>query len=108
MPYFEKRGDNYRIVFHLGGKRYRHALKTSDVMLIEQRALHIPEGADVVNFILSGGQVAKPPAVEPAPESVKAKSITFQQLRTNTSKRCPLEPSRKTRSKRSRCTCGIL
>ena len=30
MPYIEKRGENYRIVFHLAGKRYRHALKTSD------------------------------------------------------------------------------
>ena len=57
MSYFEKRGDNYRIVFHLNGKRYRHALKTNEesvarsvvggvertIMLIEQRALHIPE-----------------------------------------------------------------
>ena len=95
MPYFEKRGENYRIVFHLDGKRYRHALKTSDeavarsvvggvertIMLIEQRALQIPEGADVMSFILSGGQAAKPVAVEPATESAKAKPITLEQLR---------------------------
>ena len=30
MPYIEKRGDSFRIVFHLDGKRYRHALKTSE------------------------------------------------------------------------------
>ena len=95
MPYFEKRGENYRIVFHLDGKRYRHALKTSDesvarsvvggvertIMLIEQRALQIPEGADLMTFILSGGQAAKPVAVEPATESTKAKPITLEQLR---------------------------
>jgi hypothetical protein len=64
--------------FHLAGKRYRHALKTSDesvtnsviggvertIMLIEQQALQIPEGADVGAFILSGGQVAKPLVAE--------------------------------------------
>jgi hypothetical protein len=58
MPYFEKRGDKYRIVFHLSGKRYRHTLITDKesvarsvvgsvehtIMLIEQRALQIPDG----------------------------------------------------------------
>ena len=95
MPYIEKRGDNYRIVFHLAGKRYRHALKTSDesvahsviggvertIMLIEQRALQIPDGADVGSFILSGGQVAKPLAEEPVSEPAKIKSVTLEQLR---------------------------
>jgi hypothetical protein len=95
MPYFEKRGDNYRVVFHLDGKRYRHALKTSDesvarsvvggvertIMLIEQRALQIPEGADVMAFILSGGQVAKPRIAEPTTELPNVKPITLEQLR---------------------------
>ena len=78
MAYVEKRGDNFRIVFHLGGQRYRHALTTCDVsvaksvvggvertiMLIEQCALHIPQGVDVMTFILSGGQTAKSSAAE--------------------------------------------
>jgi hypothetical protein len=96
MPYIEKRGGNYRIVFHLAGKRYRHALKTSDesvansviggvertIMLIEQRALQIPEGADVGAFILSGGQVAKPLIAEPPDEEpAKLQPVTLEQLR---------------------------
>jgi len=95
MPYVEKRGENYRIVFHLAGKRYRHALKTSDesiansviggvertIMLIEQRALQIPEGADVGAFILSGGQVAKPMSAENRDEPAKLQLVTLEQLR---------------------------
>jgi integrase len=96
MAYIEKRGDNFRIVFHLRGKRYRHALRTSDesvaksvvggvertIMLVEQRALQIPEGADVITFILSAGQTAKTLArAEPAREPTKVETITLEQLR---------------------------
>jgi hypothetical protein len=48
------------------------------IMLIEQRALQIPEGTDVMTFILSGGQAAKPVAAEPAAESTKAKPIVAE------------------------------
>lgn len=30
MAFAEKRGDWYRVVFRLGGKRYRHNLKTEE------------------------------------------------------------------------------
>jgi len=90
MPYIEKRGGNFRVVFHLGGKRYRHTLKTKEeriaksvvggvertIMLIEQRALRIPEDCDVGEFVLSGGQVKATAAL---PEA--AKEISLGELR---------------------------
>lgn len=75
MAVAEKRGDWYWIDCRFGGKRYRQPLKTQDstiaenvaggvkraLMLLEQKALQIPEGADVASFILSGGRAVKPP-----------------------------------------------
>src|SRR5437762_10910375 len=75
MAFAEKRGDWFRIVFRFGGTRYRHTLKTNDaevadsvaggvkrtLMLLEQRALRIPEGGDVLSFVLSGGQILNAP-----------------------------------------------
>lgn len=75
MAFAEKRGEWYRIVFRLNGKRYRQTLDTDDptiadsavcgvkrtLMLLEQKALRIPEGADVLTFVLSGGQINEAP-----------------------------------------------
>ncbi len=75
MAFAEKRGEWYRIVFRYNGKRYRQTLDTEDptvadsavcgvkrtLMLLEQKALHIPAGADVLSFILSGGQITEAP-----------------------------------------------
>src|SRR5436190_897522 len=70
MAFVEKRGEWYRVVFRHAGKRYTHTLKTKaqdvadgilggvqkTLMLLDQRVLHLPEGADVLAFVLSGGQ----------------------------------------------------
>jgi integrase len=75
MAFAEKRGEWYRIVFRYNGKRYRQTLDTDDptvadsavcgvkrtLMLLEQKALRIPEGADALTFILSGGQINEAP-----------------------------------------------
>lgn len=74
MALAEKHGDWYWIDFRYGGRRYRRTLKTQDpaiaenvvggvkrtLMLLEQEALQIPEGADVPAFILSGGRAVRP------------------------------------------------
>jgi len=73
MAVTEKRGEWYWIDFRFGGRRYRQSLKTHDptvaetvaggvnrtLMLLEQEALQIPEGADIVSFVLSGGRAVK-------------------------------------------------
>jgi len=75
MAVAEKRGEWFWIDFRFGSKRYRQPLKTQDstvaetvaggvnrtLMLLEQEALQIPEGADIVSFILSGGRAVKSP-----------------------------------------------
>ena len=74
MAVAEKRGEWYWIDFRLGGKRYRQPLKTQDptiaesvaggvnrtLMLLEQEALQVPDDADIVSFVLSGGRAVKP------------------------------------------------
>src|SRR5262245_56552304 len=73
MAVAAKRGEWYWIDFRFGSKRYRQPLKTQDstiaetvagginrtLMLLEQEALQIPDGADIVSFILSGGRAVK-------------------------------------------------
>jgi integrase len=49
------------------------------LMLLEQHALQIPERADVVSFILSGGRTVKMPDVK---EAAKV-SVTLEQLKEN-------------------------
>jgi integrase len=76
MAVAEKRGEWFWIDFRFGSKRYRQPLKTQNpriaetvvggvnrtLMLLEQEALQIPDGADIVSFILSGGRAVKSPA----------------------------------------------
>lgn len=79
MAFAQKRGERYRVVFHHDGKKYRKSLKTekADVadavvggvkrtlMMLEQGLLQIPAGADILSFVLSGGQKVKlPPTTE--------------------------------------------
>lgn len=94
MAFAEKRGDWYRIVFRLAGKRYTRSLKTQrediaqgvaggvnrTLMLIEQRALHVPDDADVVSFVLSGGQQVKK-AGDERKEVVPAEPVTLERLK---------------------------
>ena len=91
MAIAEKRGDWYWIDFRFGGQRFRQTLKTKDesvasnvvggvertLMLLDQQASQIPEGADVVSFILSGGRTVK---MLEAKEAVKV-GVTLEQLK---------------------------
>jgi hypothetical protein len=100
MAFVEKRGQWYRVVFRHEGRRYTHTLKTQardvadgilggvqkTLMLLEQRVLHVPDGADVLDFVLGGGQVQNPPARAPempAGGDPRPKThVTFQELQT--------------------------
>ena len=70
MAFLEQRGGWYRVVFTFRGERFAHAVGTTNkrtadairggvertILQIEQRLLVVPEGADVREFILTGGQ----------------------------------------------------
>jgi integrase len=74
MAFLEQRGQRYRIIFRYAGTRYTHSLKTTDqsvaeglkggvertLMLLDQKVLRLPEGADLLTFVLSNGQVQQP------------------------------------------------
>ena len=93
MAFAQKRGEWYRVVFHYNGKRYRKCLKTQNevaaeavaggvkrtLMMLEQGLLRIPAGANVVSFILSGGQEVKLPHASPIP---KVEVATLGNLKT--------------------------
>jgi integrase len=80
MATLERRNDRFRLIFYLAGKRYTASLQTADdreanaiagsvertLMLLKQGVLDVPEGGDLVAFVLSGGKRSgkpKPPAV---------------------------------------------
>ena len=91
MAIAEKRGEWYWIDFRFGGQRFRQTLRTKDetvatnvvggvertLMLLEQEALQIPDGADVASFILSGGRTVKMSAEK---EPVKV-GVTLEQMK---------------------------
>jgi integrase len=80
MASLERRNQTYRVVFMYAGRKYSYSLDTGDrdmaealrggvektLMLLDQKLLHLPEGANLVDFIRSGGQVEAPapPVVE--------------------------------------------
>ncbi len=88
MASLELRNKTYRITFMYGGRKYGYSLDTGDrqtaealrggvektLMLIEQRILRLPDGADVVAFVRAGGMVEEPP--KPVPER-----LTFGQFK---------------------------
>ena len=90
MAFVEKRGQWYRVVFRHAGARYTHTLKTKKrdladsilggvqktLMLLQQRVLHLPEGADVLEFVLSGGQVQEPPKFPAEPPQANSPPAT--------------------------------
>lgn len=94
MAFAQKHGDRFRVVFHFGGRKYRKGLKTDKedvaeaivggvkrtLMMLEQGLLQMPDGADVLSFILSGGQEAKVPEQKVKTEEREAPA-TLQQLR---------------------------
>ena len=74
MAFVEKHGHNLRVVFRYNGQRFTHTLQTTNrevadgilggvkktLMLLKQCVLHLPQDADVMSFVLSGGQVQQP------------------------------------------------
>jgi hypothetical protein len=96
MAFLEKRGSRFRVIFRHAGRRYTHTLKTTDegiasglkggiektLMLLDQKVLKVPEGVEVLSFVVSNGQVEQP-AVKPAEEAngTAPKDITLRELK---------------------------
>lgn len=71
MAALELRNKTYRVAFMCGSRKYAYSLDTGDrqtaealrggvektLMLIEQKAIRVPEGADVVAFVKNGGKI---------------------------------------------------
>tara|TARA_R110002073_G_scaffold8027_20_gene44907 strand:- start:12113 stop:13354 length:1242 start_codon:yes stop_codon:yes gene_type:complete len=86
MAGLEVRNNRYNIILRFGGHRFVRSLKTSNedaalakklrveenVALVESGRLTIPEGADVMTFLLSDGKLDKKPIIK--------SSLTLQQL----------------------------
>jgi integrase len=80
MATVERRNGRFRLIFYLTGKRYSASLRTADpreadaiagsaertLMLLQQGVLTVPEGADLVPFVLSGGKLTERPKPPPA------------------------------------------
>lgn len=79
MAGIEQRNGRFNVIFRFGGRRYVRSLKTEDetkalmrrdeiqetIDLVERGKLTVPEGADVVQFLMSGGKIAMLPKVAP-------------------------------------------
>lgn len=77
MAGIEQRNGRFNVIFRYGGKRYVRSLKTADetralmrrdeiqetIDLVERGKLTVPEGGDVVTFLMSGGKVLSLPKV---------------------------------------------
>lgn len=75
MATVEQRNKRFRLIFYFAGQRYSGALRTAErreaeaiagsvnrtLMLLEQGLLEVPEGADLVSFVLSSGKLAEKP-----------------------------------------------
>jgi hypothetical protein len=99
MAFIEQRGQWFRIIFKYRGERFTHSLNSTDpeaaqalkggiektIFLLGQRLLHIPDGSDVKEVILTGGQSVVHPleqsvSTESAP-SGEPKPLTLGKLR---------------------------
>ena len=80
MATVEQRSNRFRLIFYFQGKRYTASLKTTSqqeadaaagsidrtLMLMQQGVLALPEGADLVTFVLSGGRLEDRPKPPPS------------------------------------------
>jgi integrase len=96
MASLEKRGSRFRVIFRHAGRRYTHTLKTADegiaqglkggiektLMLLDQKVLKVPDGVDVLPFIVSNGQI-EPPSTKTAERasSPPPKDVTLRELK---------------------------
>jgi len=96
MAFLEQRGNRFRVSFRHCGQRYIHTLNTTDesiaqgfkggiektLMLLDQKVLKVPEGVEVLSFIVSNGQVEQPPAQPTeAANGTPPKDITLRELK---------------------------
>jgi integrase len=96
MAFLEKRGSRFRVIFRHDGRRYTHTLKTTDesiaqglkggiektLMLLDQKVLKVPDGVEVLSFVVSNGHVGQPSS-QPA-EQANGKpggEITLRELK---------------------------
>jgi hypothetical protein len=96
MAFLEQRGDRSRLLFRHAGRRYTHTLKTTDeiiaeglkggiektLMLLDQKVLRIPDGVDVLSFIIGNGEVKLPEAKPTDGSPAKPQpDLTLRELR---------------------------
>lgn len=84
MAWLEKRGDAFRLIFRLRGRKFTRSLKTrseraaeaslarieDNIRRVELGTLEVPDDVDVLTFLLSDGRVEKRPTL-PAIVSLK-------------------------------------
>jgi integrase len=96
MAFLERRGKWFRVVFRHGGRRYSQTLRTADegiargllggiqktLMLLNQKMLKLPDGVDVLAFVVGNGQVA-PASTKSAeePNVAPLADITLKELK---------------------------
>ena len=94
MAFLEQRGEWFRVIFRHAGVRYTHTLKTTsrqhaatlvggiekNLMLIEQKLLHVPAEVDFLEFILSDGRVSKP-VVKAEEKTPQPEFLTLKELK---------------------------
>ena len=80
MAWLDKRGDNFRLVFQIGGQTFKRSLRTSDqreadgmvalverrIKMVERGELAVPEDAELASFLVADGKVKTAVAVRPA------------------------------------------
>ncbi len=95
MAFLEKRGQGFRVIFRHAGRRCTHTLKTTDetiadglkggiertLMLLDQNVFKVPEGVEVLSFVLGNGQVEESSSA-PTKETngTQPKNITLGEL----------------------------
>jgi hypothetical protein len=81
MAWLDKRGQNYRLVFQLGGQTFKRSLGTSDrreaeglvalverrIKMVERGELAVPEEADLATFLVADGKQKTTPTVTVKP-----------------------------------------
>ena len=91
MAWLDKRGQNYRLVFQVGGQTFKRSLGTSDrreaeglvalverrIKMVERGELTVPEDAELATFLVSDGKAKKLPAV--AVKSVMTLAVAVEQ-----------------------------
>src|SRR5439155_8403929 len=79
MAWLDKRGQNFRLVFQVGGQTFKRSLGTSDrreaegmvalverrIKMVERGEIAVPDDADLPTFLVSDGKAKALAAVKP-------------------------------------------